>query len=819
MSHHSGSSGPSGPSGPSGSSGGGMESSHKGGEGTGSSSAHRIESVESSTNARAEGSKYNIQEVNSFSGSQEKSKYESTLSASPEAQKMDKKTSGTTDSTESAASTSAGAEGGARVISPKGLFETKAAETSKPSEKKTAETGKAAGPGKETGAGKDTEIKKETAPGKAVEVKKETESRKETETKKETEPKKETELKKETEPKKETGSLKETKSWKEIDEKTLEKQNAAMAEIQLKEFSREELDKTAEDNKHQFFRNGEGKTISYAEAHQEILTDVSGSLDKLKAQGREISDEQREAILKDVNDTLLKQQAESQSRAIGNHGITHIYGNYERLKDTPDEVLALGAEQLQERDKSSKATAEDIRLGMILSAVYHDEGYLSERANKGVNLGADDSLHGVDSAIAFENNHRNNLNGAVDGAVLNEMTQAMAEHNLLSQKNVDKLKATEESGTPQPARMEMLSRIDVEKNSDLDPNSSLIRSSLLISDKVALDADEKVPDVLRQEETAKMVAEYYLKDRMDLYNENEKETFSKEMRQRMQEAIDADTNLSDSQKEREKAAIEKDISIGSGEFDMPLSGAAVSRDAVKFSVVTDESGNRKIQADVKIEHRVNDRFYEEAYISEEVKTGKQEDVEPSPSAKKVRGAMKDLGVIPKEGEKQVSPDAGDTEDAPTLIQDGKDSFIVNTEGIQGLDNVNIKLQEVQPDNPKAEISEYEEVQEATAEKLSEAAQEYREAEINERIRESFKGKLDRGTVSTDDILDMCTSAYETSPEEVNTILSQLHEISLMNDSPEKTEATRKAAQQAWDTLEIKKAADTDEKLKKGGAGV
>ena len=758
------------------------ESSHKGERSE--ASTERIRIADNSSTVRSEAARYEIREAKGTDSNPEKEKYAAVLSASPEARKQEKRAHGTE-----------------RANKEKGLKTgdgTPKTDAGKTTEKATATGSAPAGEIKideKTKPGTDSILGDRTKPdnrtGTGIE----------------------TDIPKEHEHRKGTTVLKET------DERTIEEQKAAMAEIKLKEFSQEELDRTAEDNERQFFRNGEGKTISYSEAHQEILTDVSDSLDRLRKQGRDIPDEQREAILKDVNDTLLKQQAESTGRAIGNHGITHIYGNYERMKDIPDEVLALSAEQMRERDKTSETTADDVRLGMILAAVYHDEGYLSERANKGVNHEADDSLHGIDSAIAFENSHRKHLDGAVDGSVLTEVTQAMAEHNLLSSENVKKVRKAEESGTPQPARMQMLSRIDIEKNSDLDPNSGLIRSSLLISDKVALDADEKVPDVLRKEDTAAIVAEYYTKDRMGLYTRKEKETYSEEMRGRMRAAIDADPDLSDSQKERYRVAVGKDISIGSGEFDMPLAGAAVSRDAVRFRVVTDTTGTRKIHADVTIEHRINDQLYEESFMSREVVTGDVRDVEPSPAAKKIRGAMKDFGVLPKETAHLELAEQDETEKLSALIPDGDGRFAVRTDDIQGLENVSIVLQDVQLDNPKVKISEYEQTGEETVDKLSYAALEYREAEMNARVRQSFKGKLDRGTVTTNDILNMCSAAYETSPDQTIRILSQLDEVRLMDDSPEKTRLTRQIAQQAWETLEVKKASDVEEKLKKGGAGV
>ena len=91
------------------------------------------------------------------------------------------------------------------------------------------------------------------------------------------------------------------------------------------------------------------------------------------------------------------------------------------------------------------------------------------------------------------------------------------------------------------------------------------------------------------------------------------------------------------------------------------------------------------------------------------------------------------------------------------------------------------LQDVQLDNPKVKISEYEQTGEETVDKLSYAALEYREAEMNARVRQSFKGKLDRGTVTTNDILNMCSAAYETSPDQTIRILSQLDEVRLMDD--------------------------------------
>ena len=579
----------------------------------------------------------------------------------------------------------------------------------------------------------------------------------------------------------ETGGTEDKKGYESserVSEAVEAKESEALREVGMKEYSQAELEQTEKDNEIQLFRNGAGETISYADAHREIHEQVSSSLDRLKAQGRDITPEQKEKILQDVDRTLLMQQAENQSRAIGNHGITHIYGVYERMKDTPDEVLKLGAEQLKERDKTSGATAEDMRLGMVLEAVYHDQGYLSEQARRGVNFGSDDSLHGIDSAIVFENSQRHLYEGAVDEGVLKEVTQAMAEHNVLSPKNAEKLN---ETGKSQPAREEMMSRIDVSRNSEMDPNEGLLRSALLLSDKAALDADEKVPDVLRREETASIMAEYYLDEKNGVFSEEEIASASREMRDRMKEAVERDTGLSETEKERMKTSIEKDIGVRSGEFNLPLSSAAISRDAVLFSVKTDEDGRKTIEAQVTLEHRLDDEIYQDAFLSETMSW--DEGLEAS--AKKIRGAMKDYGIIPGADK---GKDSG--EEGYELIKTGDETFRINTDHVDGLEHVDFTLKRIDSTSKKGTVSEYE----ANVEKaLERKAEDDAQKRIDEKAAESFRTAYESNKAGYDEIMEFCAAAYFHNPEETGEISKQLYETKFMIDEKAKQEKIKELA--------------------------
>ena len=578
-----------------------------------------------------------------------------------------------------------------------------------------------------------------------------------------------------------------------------EERAEAMKEISLREYSREELEETSRENERQIFRNGNGETMTYAEAHREMVQSVSDSLDALEREGRAVSPERRAEILRDVNDTLLAQQAESHSRGIGNHGIPHLYGVYERMKDTPEEVLQLGAEQLKERRPESRATPEDMRLAMTLAAVYHDQGYLAEQARRGVNAGADDSLHGVDSAIAFENRHLQHFEGIADGAVLDEVTLAMAEHNALEGKHAERVR---DADPPQPYRMEMLSRMDLERGAEMDPNEGLIRSALLLSDKAAVDADEKVPDVLRREDTAAIVTRYYTMKENGAFSPEEADQVSREMRERMKTTILQDGTVSEAEKKRLTEAVDKDFSVASGKFNLPLSGAATSRDALRFRTGTDEKGNPVILADVTLEHRLNDDLYVESF------TGLPKEGEPDPDAKKLRGAMEDYGIIRKGEEGRVSM---------TEVAEGE--VRLDTSGAEGLGHVTVTLRDVTLESEKAEITEFQKTVEKTVEEVKEVHSfQTMTVQHSEKTWEELRESSEEGETSEGKILELCAAVYMVRPEEAADIAGEVEALRPLPDSPEKQEKLQRIARKSLEVLPPVSMQELYERGKKEGGG-
>ncbi|MBQ4227730.1 MAG: hypothetical protein II697_05945, partial [Clostridia bacterium] len=563
---------------------------------------------------------------------------------------------------------------------------------------------------------------------------------------------------------------------------------SALSEIKRREYSSGELEATRRSNQELRFRNGEGREMSYDEAHREIVGHVEKSIDALRAAGREISDEQKASILRDIDTTLLAQQTESQRRALGSHGIPHLYGVYERMRDIPDDVLQTGAEQLKQREKASgrisHATKEDMRLALTMSAVYHDEGYLSDIASRGVNNGSFDGLHGIDSAIAFENEHAARYRGAVDGAAIAEVSRAIAQHNPLPSEA-----AIKEKGEAGAHRREMIERARTEQLTrpdgrgviaSMDPNDSLVRSALLLSDKAGVDADEKLPDVLRQPETARIVVEYYTKQSAGVFRDKaEEESASAQMRQQMKKRVD-EASLTEAQKANLKQAIDADISAGSGKFNMPLSGAAIPKDALRYRTVTEADGRRVIKADLVLSHRLLEEEYAGAFPDTPEK-GKYE-----AAGKKLSGAVSDdLGITQsafEEAQKKAQAQRG-----------SQDTVDVRTEGLKQLANVTVHIETVKKDNPKAERTEFEAVAEQTAARVRDELSKT-SLELDRKTQEAFREAMETGEVDSQKILEMCAIAYAADPEECADIASQLAQLENEDDESKKRAGYRTLAQ-------------------------
>ena len=535
----------------------------------------------------------------------------------------------------------------------------------------------------------------------------------------------------------------------EVTDAALEKREAALREIVLKEYSPETLAQVEHESRTQTFRNGEGKEITKADAVNGMLGDLSGALDALQAEGRPITDAQRQAILDDAKRTLYAQEAESQSRGLGSHGVSHIHGVYERTRDIPQDVLEKAAADVRARNPESTATAADMRAALLTAAIYHDEGYLSEQARLGPGK---DGLHGVDSAIAFEHKHAPLLSGAVDAAVLEDTRQAIAEHNVLAStpEAVGKKAGLETLG---PARAETIDRIPLGENSDLDPNKNFVRSALLQSDKLALDADEKFPDVLRDPERARVMLHHYV--------QQESAGQTEAMRATLSDMIQNDPSLTEGQKARNLAAL-RDINPGAGGFDLPMAGVTTPQDALTFRLSED---GQHIESTATLHHRADDPIYTDLFGDKGV-TGEAS----SPEAKKMKGFFEDMGIR----QETLLDEHG----ASRLERKDEDTVVVPTSDVPGLQHVTVEVTRINPETVKGDVNETVAALEAQAEQERAAKA---GAEIRQEAIAAFREQAGKGPVTAADVLTLCGAVYEGNEAEVAQIAAALDNPDLTAD--------------------------------------
>ena len=584
-------------------------------------------------------------------------------------------------------------------------------------------------------------------------------------------------------------------------------------ELDMVTYTPETLEKVAADMENQSFRSGTGEQITYAAAMDRLLADADVTLMRLQqGEGRDISNDQRAAAVEEMRQAILAQQAQSESRTLGNHGIPHIYGNYERLKDTPEDVLQRAAEQVRERNPESVATADDIRMGLLLSCAYHDEGYLSMRAVEGdPDLGKrDDSMHGVDSAIAFEQIHAERLSGLVDGAVLDETTMAIAQHNVVRQADIEALRAHSDHNA---ARLAMLERMGGSEPKSMDPNEGFIRSALLLSDKAATDMDEKLPDAFRTPEAAEALMDAHVLHAVDVDDSSARDAERELLRDRLV-AINAEReDLSEDQRERMRLAVEKDVDVrhpedgklrlGAYDYALPMAGMSTPVDAVSFRVGEDG----KIEGHVIMRDRVDDPVYTDSIAEGGVKAS---DMPENIAAKKLTGQLGDMGISPEsvgvsksELLRPVDADGGSEEAQPltgnalervsreevlaSLYGDRAEappkdagSFEVNTDNIPTLNHVVVELRDVEPESAKAEVGEAQAAMERRAEELRDIRLESeRQGELIEEESRLLQSAMCSGKLCEADIAAYIAAIYdEGNRSQMDAIVAKLTEDNL-----------------------------------------
>lgn len=567
-----------------------------------------------------------------------------------------------------------------------------------------------------------------------------------------------------------------------VSDRAPEKKAEAMRELNLHTFSAEELQQVERSSRTEVFTDGEGVIITKAKAVNRMTDSLSEALDRLP-KDRGMTEERKAAILREMRTTIYAQEAENQGRGIGNHGIPHLYGVYERMNNTPDEVLEQAAENLRRSGRGSEATAADIRAGLVLAAAYHDEGYLAEVSRDKKAMAADggaraelaalgDKLHGVDSAIVFEQVHSEALRGVVDDAVLEDVRVAIAEHN-------GPINPVRES----PAREDTIARMresrsGAETIGDMDPNKNFVRSALLLSDRLALDTSEKMPDVLRDKDRAQLMIEYY---QMKAEPDEDFDRLTEKMRETLSAMVDADSALSDAQKARYRAAIERDINPGAGKFDLPMAAISTSADSLQFK----RGKDGRIEAEVTLTQRSSDTVYTAAF-GKNTPEAPSDAGRPPVTGRQLNKALDDYGV---DAEKLAQLNGGEPtdwyrktdEDTVTLRTDARSADGTYL-GISGLDNVTIRIADMTPERLEKTPEYMEQAMRDSLQRLEALREEEAVGRIAEQAAETFRSSYKGGAVDAQGILDVCTQIYSAeNRSQIDAIVNELNDSDGLSD--------------------------------------
>ena len=213
----------------------------------------------------------------------------------------------------------------------------------------------------------------------------------------------------------------------------------------------------------EFLTNG-GERITYAQAIDRITARAAEYMEQKGGVAPEI----REQALADMRQELIAQSLEAESRGLGDHGIRHIYGNFER-----------GESYLRSRtDLAGDPRAElaEQKLAILIAQVYHDEGYRLSPNNFGTQRAGPNGEKYSD--LEHDRSSLRFWNAPARQALYENVLSPEVRHS------VETAIGTHNSRDAQ----------QIEANTALD--SDLIVSTVHICDKLALSQREKLPELL-----------------------------------------------------------------------------------------------------------------------------------------------------------------------------------------------------------------------------------------------------------------------------------------------------------------------------------
>lgn len=318
--------------------------------------------------------------------------------------------------------------------------------------------------------------------------------------------------------------------------------------------------------------------ITYATAVNRTTHMASNLLNEIEQQQNICFLEQDKREMKDrIEDVLKKQQAYTDGRGLGDHGIKHIYGNIERSDYA-----------LRQHEVSASA-----RLAVLIAQVYHDEGYTTDEIHKKIES---DKNHDKASQLLFEHNQKEFFQrffmtegGEPDQVRMNAILDAIGEHN---EDMPDKVK---ENINP------------YYDNADGNERENhLIVTAVHLSDKCALSENEKLAELYENEnmvslltriyETGEKALEYKTNMQKEFENIPADDTITREAyehaidtmeetEKNLKEQMKSNIEKSDYSQELKSSfckAIDKDVSLASAKFTVPMNDIALSSQALEL---------------------------------------------------------------------------------------------------------------------------------------------------------------------------------------------------------------------------------------------
>lgn len=311
--------------------------------------------------------------------------------------------------------------------------------------------------------------------------------------------------------------------------------------------------------KQKTFITNRGERITYEEAVNRIVT----TADRYMA-SKEIDYATRESVIADVRNVLIKQQITAEGRNLGDHGIRHIYGNFERgegyLSTRPD----LNDEQ---------------KLAVLIAHVYHDEGYIKPPNSTGALKGGDDRQHD-EASLGLWNERHKLYDKVFSKETLESIDVAIGDHNIAAKDTEHRKK-----------KIDGKKKIAENTSVSADP----IVSTVHLCDKLALSQREKLseliisnPEIAKLAENMKSMASLIKNEKFEYYKNGKLTSEGKELLEqyhgKINEYIDRqryDKKYSD----RLKEAVDKDLGFDAGKYSSRMNYIYTKSDCIQYNAV------------------------------------------------------------------------------------------------------------------------------------------------------------------------------------------------------------------------------------------